>query len=146
MPLPSFNEVGDLPPGIHPVSLSEAARRFGIGTARRSVLARRLERMHTLAVSTGHLVRFVIFGSFITGKPEPNDVDVFLLMEDTFDVSILTGELALLFQHSTAHDYFGGSVFWLRREAALSDEGASVNHWQVKGDGTTRGLVEIIAG
>ena len=144
MPLPSFNEVGDLPPGIHPVSLSEAARRFGIGTARRSVLARRLERMYTLAVSTGHLVRFVVFGSFITGKPEPNDVDVFLLMEDTFDVSILTGELALLFQHGTAQDYFGSSVFWLRRAAVVGDEEIAVNHWQVKRDGTTRGLVEII--
>ncbi len=145
MPLPPFNEDGDLPPGIHPASFSEVVRRFGIGTARRNVLGRRLERIYTLAESTGHLVRFVIFGSFITGKPEPNDVDVFLLMEDTFDVSTLTGELALLFQHGTAQDYFGGSVFWLRRVAVLGDEEIAVNHWQVKRDGTTRGLVEIMA-
>ena len=102
--------------------------------------------MYTLAESTGHLVRFVIFGSFISDKPEPNDVDVFLLMEDTFDVSILTGQLGLLFQHGTAQDYFGGSVFWLRRVAALGDEESAVTQWQVKRDGATRGLVEIIAG
>ena len=145
MPLPPFNENGDLPPGIHMAFLPEAVMRFGIGTARRSVLARRLERIYTLAESTGYLVRFIIFGSFITDKPQPNDVDVFLLMEDAFDVSILTGESGLLFQHGTAQDYFGGSVFWLRRVAVWGEEDIAVNHWQIKRDGTTRGLVEIIA-
>jgi hypothetical protein len=145
VPLPPFNEAGDLPPGIHQVSLSEAVGRFGVGTARRNILARRLERMYALAESTEHLSRFVIFGSFITDKPEPNDVDVFLLMEDTFDVSGLTGETRLLFEHAVAQDYFGGSVFWLRRLAVLDDEESAVNHWQIKRDGTTRGLVEIIS-
>jgi hypothetical protein len=39
----------------------------------------------------------VIFGSFVTAKPFPNDVDIFLLVEDTFDMSQLTGEAQLLF-------------------------------------------------
>jgi hypothetical protein len=28
----------------------------------------------------------VVFGSFITAKAEPNDIDILLLMEDTFDL------------------------------------------------------------
>jgi len=29
----------------------------------------------------------VVFGSFVTNKLEPQDVDVFLVMADTFDAS-----------------------------------------------------------
>ena len=52
--------------------------------------------------ATGHVARFIIFGSFVTAKTEPNDVDIFLLMDDTFDVSKVTGETAILFDHLAA--------------------------------------------
>jgi hypothetical protein len=42
-------------------------------------MARRLEHIYTLAVGTGHLARFIIYGSFVTTKPNPGDVDIFLL-------------------------------------------------------------------
>lgn len=144
MPLPLFNEAGDLPPGIHQAHLSEVVSRFGSDARQRRIVARRLERIYTLAAFTGHLARFVIFGSFITDKPQPNDVDVFLLMEDTFDVSRVSGEPRLLFDHTIAQDYFGGSVFWLRRIAIFGDEESALNHWQIKRDGTRRGIVEVV--
>jgi hypothetical protein len=90
-PLPEFNELGDLPPGVHRITLDELVRRFG-ATPQRAVITRRLERIHQLASSTGHLARFVIFGSFVTSKPWPNDVDIFLLMEDSFDVRQVSTE------------------------------------------------------
>jgi len=77
-------------------------------------MALRLERIYRLAWATGHLARFVVFGSFVTAKLEPNDVDVFLLMEDTFDGTQLSGESRLLFDHAATQAHFGGSVFWLR--------------------------------
>jgi len=86
----------------------------------------------------------VVFGSFITGEPEPNDVDVFLLMEDSFDVDQTSDELRLLFEHSAAQAYFGASIFWLRRLAVISSEQAAIEDWQVKRDGTRRGIVEIV--
>jgi hypothetical protein len=49
--------------------------------------------------STGPLARFVVFGSFVTAKEYPNDVDVILLMEDTFDLASVTGEAALVYRH-----------------------------------------------
>jgi len=30
------------------------------------------------------LARFAVFGSFVTDKAEPNDVDIVLIMEDAF--------------------------------------------------------------
>jgi hypothetical protein len=60
------------------------------------VLADRLERIYRLATQTGHVARFVVFGSFVTDKPEPNDVDVFMIMDDNFDMRSLVGEPRLL--------------------------------------------------
>jgi uncharacterized protein DUF6932 len=91
-----------------------------------------------------HLARFIIFGSFITSKPDPNDVDVFLLLENTFEASRLGGEVQVLFDHSAAQAFLGASVFWLRRLAALEGEQKTIEYWQVKRGGGQRGIVEII--
>ena len=145
MPLPPLNEHGDLPLGVHRATLQETIERFAKGAAKRQALALRLTRIHQLAMNTNQLARFVVFGSFITATSEPNDVDVFMIMEDSFDVSQLTGELRLLFDHTVAQDRFGGSVFWVRKLAALGGEQAAIEHWQIKRDGTRRGIVDIIS-
>ena len=72
---------------MHGASLAEVLERFGSGSAQRKIVADRLARIYQLSVSTGQLERFVVFGSFITAKPDPNDIDVLLLMEDTFDLA-----------------------------------------------------------
>jgi hypothetical protein len=145
MLLPSFNENGDLPPGIHRATLSETLRHFGTGSHQRKVIATRLERIYRIVLSTGHLSRFVVFGSFITAKEKPNDVDVFILMEDSFYLTEHTGEVRLLFSnHAVAQSRFGASVFWMRRLAALDGEERVIEDWQVKRDRGKRGIVEII--
>jgi hypothetical protein len=105
----------------------------------------RLRRLYELAASTGEVARFIVFGSFVTAKAEPNDVDIVLLMEDTFDLASVTGEAALVFQHLEAHVHFGASVFWTRRSAALGGEQAIVEYWQVRREGGQRGIVEIVS-
>ena len=95
-------------------------------------MALRLARVHRVAEATRHLARFVIFGSFVTGKREPNDVDILLIMPDAFDASQLRGEAPLLFDYGAAQAHFGASVFWLRRLAAWPNEAAAVEFWQVR--------------
>lgn len=143
--LPDFDEAGDLPPGVHRATLTRVIERFGRGSVRRRLIAERLRRIYRLAADTGHLARFIVFGSFVTSHPEPNDIDVFLLMDDTFDVGELQGEVAILFNHVIAQAYFGTSIFWLRRLAALGGEEGTIEHWQIKRDGTRRGIVEVVA-
>ena len=138
MPFPQFTKTGDLPPGNHSASLQETLARFGSGTSKRSVLALRLDRVYRLATETGHLARFVVFGSFVTAKPEPNDVDVFMIMDDAFDIRQLTGASRLLFEHTAAQAHFGCSAFWVRRRAALGGEEATLEDWQIKRDAPLR--------
>ena len=143
MPLPPLSDDGELPLGVHLGSLREVLDRFGVGSDQRKALALRLAGVHRVAQATGHLARFVIFGSFLTSKREPNDVDVFLVMADGFDASQLRGEARLLFDHAAAQAHFGASVFWLRRLAAWPNEQNAVEFWQVKRGGGRRGIVEV---
>ena len=69
-----------------------------------------------------------------------------MTMVDEFDVGTLVGDAKLLFDHSAAQSHFGCSVFWVRRLAALGGEQAAIEDWQIKRDGTERGIVEIIGG
>jgi hypothetical protein len=142
--LPAFNEAGDLPPGVHGATLSEVLERFGQGSVQRCAVADRLNRLYQLAALTGQLARFVVFGSFVTAKAEPNDIDIILLMEDTFDLASVTGEAALVFQHLEAHARFGASVFWTRCSGAIGGEQAMIEYWQVRRQGGQRGIVEIL--
>ncbi|MBI3878511.1 MAG: hypothetical protein HY301_00400 [Verrucomicrobia bacterium] len=139
---PEFNAGGDLPRGIHRSTLDDVLEHFG-ATPHRAVIAWRLQRIHALARSTDRLARFIIFGSFVTDKAEPNDVDIFLLMEDSFDVSKVSTEASLVFDHAAAQNFLGASVFWIRRAAALGGEDETVAHWQIKRDGSMRGIVEV---
>lgn len=111
VPLPPFTDSGDLPVGVLAAPLREVLDRFGGGSPQRRAVALRLVRIYELAHAGGHVSRFIVFGSFVTNARDPNDVDVFLLMEDTFDAGALAGEARLLFDHGAAQAHFGSSVF-----------------------------------
>ena len=117
---------------------------FGSGSRERTLVFLRLRRIHSIAERTGHLARFVVFGSFVTEKEIPNDVDVFIVFDDTFDASACDAETLLLLDHATADSHFGASVFWLRRPAAFGGELATIEFWQTKRNGDQRGIVEIV--
>jgi hypothetical protein len=139
-----LDDSGDLPLGVHPASLREVLERFAAGSAQRIAVGLRLERIYAVARATGHLRRFVVFGSFVTAKREPNDVDVFFIMEDSFDPALLTREARALFDHTAAQAQLGGSVFWLRQLGCFEGEQAAVEYWQVKRGGGSRGIIEVI--
>ncbi|MEO8497417.1 MAG: hypothetical protein ABI614_20290 [Planctomycetota bacterium] len=144
MALPELMDSGELPVGVHPASLRETLDRFATGHPQRIAVGERLERIYQVAAATGHLARLVVYGSFVTDKARPNDVDVFLVMDDEFDGDTLGGESALLFDHATADAHFGASVFWVRRPTALGGEQAMVESWQTKRGGGQRGIIEIV--
>jgi hypothetical protein len=144
IPIPALTSTGDLPVGIHLATLGEISQKFGMLNQERLHVFQRLERIHHIAARTGHLARFVVFGSFVTDKPTPNDVDIFMVFDDSFDAAQCDGEALLLLDHATADSHFGASVFWLRRPAAFGGEQATIEFWQTKRDGEKRGIVEIV--
>lgn len=144
MALPDFDSDGDMPPGVYPVTLAEALARFGGGSAQRRAVAGRLDRIYQMAASTGHLARFVVFGSFVTDKPAPNDLDVVLIMADSFDLSAVPEDVAVVFRHGNADAQLGASVFWSTRSGAFGGEQAMIEYWQATRAGGLRGILEIV--
>jgi hypothetical protein len=142
---PAFDSNGNLPVGIYRATLTEVLEYFATGTLQRRLVGQRLERIYRLAVSTGHVLRFAVFGSFVTAKPHPGDVDIFLIMKDTFDAQQVQGEAAIIFDHQAVQNIEGASVFWIRRLAAIGGEQEALEHWQTKRDHTRRGIVEVIS-
>ena len=142
--LPPFNERGDLPPGVHRADWSEVETRFGTGFARPPLL-RTLKHLHALAAKTGHVERFLVFGSFVTDKDAPGDVDVVLVMAAEFRLEEAPRESRTVFAHADADARFGASVFWVRRGILPESEMAAfVEFWQTRRDGLRRGIVEVV--
>lgn len=145
MPLPDLEATGELPGGVHRAKLQEVLERFGAGSGLRGIASRHLVHVYELAQGTEHLQRFIIFGSYVTAKPDPNDVDVVLVMDDTFRPGECSAEARGLFDHAIAQARYGASIFWIRPGLLINESlDAFMAAWQLKRDGSKRGIVEVV--
>jgi hypothetical protein len=81
--LPPFRSDGYLPEGLYLCMEAEVVFRFGSSTPRRRRLVLRLRRWLQLARQVGAR-RLLVDGSFVTEKPEPNDIDSVVLLPRDF--------------------------------------------------------------
>ena len=133
-----------IPPGVHRATLTEVLQRFGAAGGQRGICSRRLSHLYELAQRTGHVCRFVIFGSYVTAKKNPNDVDVVLLMEDAFRLENCPSQARGLFDHALAQARYGASIFWTRPGMLIKESVDDfIGYWQIKRDGSTRVIVEV---
>src|ERR1700752_449119 len=112
--LPEFTPDGNLPEGIHLATADEVFERFATPSARRQWLGERLRSLLALAKSTGQLARVFLWGSFVTNKEVPNDLDVLLVMTAEFSVEALPTPAQVCFDHVQARLQFHADVFWTK--------------------------------
>lgn len=72
--IPAFVPEGLLPPGLHAASLREIEARFG-GSARRDEQLRLLREVVGAALFYASIKRVLLWGSFVSSKEEPGDLD-----------------------------------------------------------------------
>jgi hypothetical protein len=143
MPIPEFDNNGDLPAGVHRASMEEIVARFGTTTPKRRLVTASLLEIYRLVKATGKLDRFIIYGSYVTSKPEPNDVDIFLVMTEEFEVDELAGKTRIIFSHIQAQHDLGASVFWVNRATSFANVEDLIVGWQTKRDLSRRGIIEV---
>ncbi len=143
MRFPDFNENGDLPVGIYKAALQKILEHFGQGSLQRQLVAKRLEKIYFSAKATEKVLRFIVYGSFVTAKENPNDVDIFILMKDGFDPVEVFGKSRLIFNHLTTQKYEGASVFWGTKSGIIGNVDDFIAGWQIKRDMTKRGILEV---
>jgi hypothetical protein len=90
MAIPSLNELGYLPEGIHDCTLEELAERFGAfrGSDRRPQLCAKFKEFLQEAKASGLFKAVVVDGSFVSARSDPNDVDLVLIVAEDHDFSV----------------------------------------------------------
>jgi hypothetical protein len=139
--IPDFRPDGYLPEGMFLASQAEVTFRFGSANRVRRRLILRVRRWIELAREI-HALRLFIDGSFITAKPEPNDVDAVVLLPPDFDEQVAAS--------LDAATEFDEMLLTRRPEEifAAEDEG-DWNEWVEffsrtrEADGRRKGLVEV---
>ena len=112
--LPELTAEGELPAGVHTAGWQEFQSRFCSSSPRRIWLSNRLLTLVQLAATSRKLQRIIIWGSFVTAKPAPKDVDVLLIMDEDFEVDQVAAPVQEIFNSVRAKLLFDSDVFWAR--------------------------------
>jgi hypothetical protein len=141
--LPELTDDGELPAGVHVANWQDFQTRFCRSSPRRVWLADRLKTLLQLAGSSRELRRVFVWGSFVTAKTTPGDLDVLLLMDEGFEADRLAEPAQAVFDSVRARLLFQADVFWAR--VSIGNE--TINLWletyQTSRDFRKRGIVEL---
>jgi hypothetical protein len=145
MMMPPCNAQGDLPPGVHQATRVEVVERFGQGAPERIRVTERSQQVIVLAHGTGKLERVFIWGSYVTDKPDPRAIDLFLIMSPDFESNDCTGTMHLVFDSEAAERELGTTVFWMTSSTGSQTTIAFfLEQFQLRRDGGRRGIVEVL--
>ena len=144
--LPDFDSDGDLPPGIHTASVAEIKARFA--TFRTSDVRLRLlatlDRLLEMARVSGIVNRIVVGGSYVTANPEPNDIDVVILLSPEIELSQLTPQQYNVARRTALRRVLKGADLdvIVARDGSSQAEKA-VEFFQTNRDNKSVGVVEV---
>src|SRR6516225_7384705 len=87
MPIPPLGPDGLLPPGVHDCALEEIENRFAgfRGSDRRPQLWAKFKRFFQAAQASTLVEALVLDGSFVTAGPNPNDIDLVVVVSANHD-------------------------------------------------------------
>ena len=129
-----------LPAAIHDCTLDELKNRFGSFqiSDRRLQLFRRFEQFVADAQAAQFPRDLVIDGSFVTGEPAPNDIDLVLVLPQSHDLTanLLPGQYNLVSRRSVRRRY--GFDIVVVRENTVEYEEAVAFFQQVRGQPALR--------
>ena len=142
--IPEFQKNGNLPKGLYQATLHEVREVFGTSSARRKLLIGNLENIIDLAKSTGNLKRVIVWGSFVSDKEFPKDIDLLLIMSDDFDVNAKSSAVKRVFDYIQGRILFNADIFWTK--SSIGEE--AINLWletyQMTRNFESRGIVEVM--
>jgi hypothetical protein len=98
---------------------------------------RRTHRKH------GKLCRVFIWGSFVTAKPAPRDLDILLIMDKDFEVQRIAPPAQEVFDSIQAKLRFESDVFWARSSIGEDTLKIWLETYQLSRNFRKRGIVEL---
>lgn len=137
--IPPFCDGMNLPAGLHAATLEEVQQYFGT-SPKRAYLCGRLQEILQTAREC-HFRKVILFGSFVSSKVSPGDIDLFWTLAPGTDTDELPNPCRELLDAPNSKSRFMCDVFW------CFDDEATINYmttlWELDRTGRTRGLVMI---
>ncbi len=96
-----------------------------------------------LAATNGELRRAFVWGSFVTAKQSPRDLDLLLIMAEDFEVDRLAAAAQTVFDSVHAKLMFEADVFWARSSIGSEMLDLWLDTYQTSRDFRKRGIVEL---
>ena len=103
----------------------------------------RLRALLELAAANGKLRRVFIWGSFVTAKPAPRDLDILLIMDEDFEVDGVAAPAQAVFDSVRAKLLFQSDVFWARASIGRELLDLWLGTYQTSRSFRKRGIVEL---
>lgn len=113
MSQPDLESDGYLPPGIHAASFHQVEECFGVGSEARERQAELLRLLIEAARSYPTIKRVLLWGSFVTDKPEPNDLDYSIVVSVGHPLTQVAPEHRRFFVPSDARRFYGADANYL---------------------------------
>ena len=146
MPIPPLDANGLLPPGIHDATLDELEEAFGgpgAGSRRRALM--KSLRSYLAEVKQWRMMEeLLIDGSFVTDKPDPDDIDLLLVLPVGYELTRVVSPYEYnLRSHRMIRKRFGFDLFAVRSNSADYDR--FVQHFsQVRErPGLRKGIIRV---
>ena len=96
-----------------------------------------------LAGANGKLRRIFIWGSFVTAKPSPKDLDILLITDEDFEVEGIAAPAQAVFDSVRAKLLFESDVFWARASIGHEVLDLWLDTYQTSRSFRKRGIVEL---
>jgi predicted nucleotidyltransferase len=124
-------------------SLDDIRIRFGTSTPRRQFLFRQLEIIVDQLLVTRNVKQIYLFGSFVSGKASPNDVDLLVIMNAGFSTAQLGGKVLELFQHDVCRIRYHADLFWVTEAVGNARIEDLLEVFSRDREGRTQSVVEV---
>ena len=103
----------------------------------------RLQALVALATNTGKLRRVFVWGSFVTAKPSPKDLDILLIVDEAFEAELIDVSAQAVFDSTRAKLLFEADVFWARTSIGAEILDIWLETYQFSRSFRKRGIVEL---
>ena len=143
MPIPDFETNGLLPPGIYLTTLPEIQARYEAGSAKRHERFALLRAVVEAARHYASIKRVLVWGSFVTVKPEPDDLDYSIVVSVDHARVQVAAEHRRFFQPAMARQHYGADTGYLvLRDYPLENYLERLD-FMCQRDGVLCGILEI---
>ncbi len=124
-------------------SLDDLRIRFGTSTPQRQFLFRQVEIIIDQLLVTKSAKQVYLFGSFVSGKASPNDVDLLVVMKASFSTTQVSGKVSELFQHDVCRIRYHADLFWVTEAVGNARIEDLLEVFSRDREGRTQSIVEV---